>query len=310
MKTIGLIAGALLLATGGIASAESRLAEGVDIARACAGDVRKLCADVGLRDVKACIKDKLTELSAPCFDAILTAVTAGKEAPPDDSATAQVQRFDGLRGMRYCEIFLISGDPATEALTANFFNTSDLNNQADPKDTCPAEMWAKVDPKSLEAQYAVIGVFKNGPRGWANDWIELPAGEVRTFDGLEARWMGNVNLPKDFGKKGATAYHPTQVHRNSSMTFEKGKPVFILDDPDGTPWVMQAYSAIVDPNLTYDDLETLATKLKPAAGWSYRVKVLDEDLTIKAVNGIAHIVQDDLENTYDACFETACTSKP
>ena len=35
------------------------------------------------------------------------------------------------------------------------------------------------------------------------------------------------------------------------MTFEKGKPVFILDDPDGTPWVMQAYSAIVDPSLTH-----------------------------------------------------------
>ena len=29
-----------------------------------------------------------------------------------------------------------------------------------------------------------------------------------------------------------------------------------------------------------------------------------------AVNGIARLVQDDLENSYDACFETACSFKP
>ncbi len=77
---------------------------------------------------------------------------------------------------------------------------------------------------------------------------------------------------------------------------------------------MQAYSDIVDPNLTYDQLEKLGDKLKLAEGWKFRVKVLDRDLTIKAINGLAHIVQDDLENTYDQCFEengqTACTFKP
>ena len=80
------------------------------------------------------------------------------------------------------------------------------------------------------------------------------------------------------------------------------------------PWVMQAYSQIVDPDLSYDDLQTLAKTLKLPPGWKYRVKVLDRDLTIKAVNGNAHIVQDDLENTYDACFEEssgkACSFKP
>jgi Protein of unknown function (DUF3604) len=51
-------------------------------------------------------------------------------------------------------------------------------------------------------------------------------------------------------------------------------PSFILGSPDGMPWVMQAYSQIVDPNLTYADLHT-----------------------IRAVNGLG---SDDLENTYDA----------
>jgi hypothetical protein len=41
------------------------------------------------------------------------------------------------------------------------------------------------------------------------------------------------------GKEGSSAYKPTQVQRRSVMTFEKGKPGFILDDPQGTPWVIR-----------------------------------------------------------------------
>jgi hypothetical protein len=123
-------------------------------------------------------------------------------------------------------------------------------------------------------------------------------------------------LPKDVDlkKKGSSAYKPTTVARKSEMGFTKGQPVFILEDPDGMPWVMQAYSNIVDPNLTYTDLQTLEKTLKPAPGWKYRVKVLDQDLKIQAVNGHARIVQDDLEGTYNACFEEGnqknCTYKP
>ena len=237
---------------------------------------------------------------------------AGCAKLPDDGKSAKAMRFDNLRDMQYCEVFLIGGDALTHDLKANFYNTTDLNNTQNPRDTCPAAIWAKVDEESLKKQYDVLGVFKNGPRHWAMDWIQIPVGAKRNFDGLDARWMGQVQLPKDVDlkKKGSSAYKPTTVARKSEMGFAKGQPVFILEDPDGVPWVMQAYSNIVDPNLSYADLQTLEEKLKPATGWKYRVKVLDQDLTIRAVNGNARIVQDDLENTYDACFETACSYKP
>ena len=226
---------------------------------------------------------------------------------PDDGASAVVKHFDGLRAMRYCEVFLTGGDAVTKNLQAVFYNTTDLNNEENARDSCPAALWDKVDPEALKKQYRVPGVYKNGPRYWAMDWIELPVGTQRDFDGVQARWMGKVRLPKgvNLGEKGSSAYKPTSVARKSKMGFSKGQPVFILDSPDGMPWVMQAYSRIVDPKLTYQDLQTLDTKLKPAPGWKYRVKVLDADLEIHAVNGVARIVQDDLENTYDACFEDA-----
>ena len=51
------------------------------IVRACAADVDRLCAGVppGEGRIKACMKAHVSELSAPCFDAIMAAVAAGKE---------------------------------------------------------------------------------------------------------------------------------------------------------------------------------------------------------------------------------------
>jgi hypothetical protein len=244
---------------------------------------------------------------------IAGALLGGCSKPlPKDGADAAVMRFDNLRAMRYCEVFLIGGDPLTDDLQAAFYNTTGLNNAGDPRDTCPQPLWDKVDAQALKKEYHMLGVFKNGPRHWAMDWIELPVGAARSFDGLQARWMGHVQLPKGvkLGKKGGSAYKPTTVTRSSVMGFAKGKPVFILDDPDGTPWVMQAYSLIVDPNLAYDDLKALGQKLNLPPGWKFRTTVLDRDLTIRAVNGTARIVQDDLENTYDACFDSACSHRP
>jgi hypothetical protein len=234
---------------------------------------------------------------------------ADDRAAPPDGSDAQILTYEGLRAVRYCELFFITGNPET-GLKANFVNTSGLNNQADPKDTCPPEIWDKITPESLKSQYQVVGVFKNGPRNWTVDTIELPAGGVGTYDGLQARWLGKVKLPRGFGKAGATAYNPTTVARKSVMHFEAGQPVFILDGPDGTPWVMQAFTTLVDPSLDYAGLQTLGDKLKLAEGWSFRVKVLDEPLTIHAVKGIATIVQDDLQGTYDACKEGSCGYQP
>jgi len=202
----------------------------------------------------------------------------------------------------------------TKNLVGAFYKTTALNNKADPSDSCPADMWAKVEPEALKKQYHVLGVFKNGPRHWMYDWIELPVGTQRDFNGLQARWMGEVELPKEFGKSGSLSYRSSTVHRKSKQGYTKGQTIFILDDPKGTPWVMQAYSNIVDPNLIYGDLKTLDRKLKLPPGWKYRVKVLDQDLGVGAIDGIAYVTQDDLEDTYNACFElggqTNCTYKP
>ncbi len=96
------------------------------------------------------------------------------------------------------------------------------------------------------------------------------------------------------------------------MGFARGRPVIIVESPDGTPCVMQAYSLIVDPKRTYADLQTPGTKLKRAPG-KYWVKVLEWNLIVRPSTvsvSVARVVHDALENTHDKCFGTACRHNP
>lgn len=218
--------------------------------------------------------------------------------------------FDSLRGVLYAEIWMGVGTPET-GLAGHYFNTSGLNNTADKMDTCPPSVWDKVNAEKLKNEFNAYFVFKNGPRGWTMDSIRIPVGPVETFDGIQARWWGKGELAKgiDF-KDGLEPYKPLRSYRKSSMTFEKGKSVFILEDKEGTPWIMQAFSKIKDPSLTYDSLKTLGDRLKPAEGWKYRVVIIDKDLTITTPQDYAWIVQDELGNTYDACKDGTSNYKP
>ena len=217
---------------------------------------------------------------------VVSAVAQAKPTIPTPS-TPKDMTFQSLRAVRYCEVWFFVPQ-ANKELFVTYYNTGNLNNAADKMDTCPAATWAKVNPEELKAQYAgVATVFKNGPRGFAADSVTIPVGPVAAFDGLQARWWGKGVLPPAMldMKAGGFAYKAIQSHRKSTMHFDKGKPVFILDDPDGTPWVMQAWSEIVDPSLTYDGLKDLGSKLKPPAGWKYRVVTLDKDLILSTPQG-------------------------
>ena len=299
------------------AGAQDALLRDFRVVRSCAGDALSLCGDVlpGEGRVKACMQQNMSKLSAGCVDAVLSAMAAARETPQTRPVPIPAQPADktyvGLRGVIYCEVWLFRSLPDS-GIAGVYYNTSDLNNAADPKNTCPASLWDKVTVPSLEAQFDVLAAYRNGPRGWTMDSITLPVGPVETFDGLQARWMGQGLLPKGVALTSAhmNPYSPLQSHRRSSMTFEKGKPVFILQDPEGTPWVMQAFGQLVDRTLTYETLKDLGGRLKPPPGWRFRVAVLDRDLTISTPKGYNWIVQDELQNTYDACKEGACTFQP
>jgi len=214
--------------------------------------------------------------------------------PESQPAASETAVSKDLRGKRYTEIFLI-GKKSTEV-----YNTSGLNDS-------PPDKVTALDGKALAREYRVPFVFVNGPRYWVVDQITAKVGKTAKFGDLDARWVAQLKLGVDFFlRPGAREpYRVGEVARATTYVFKAGKPVYALLSPNGRLFVMQAYSHTVNDNLTLDSLAALGKQLKNLPkGWLYIAPTLDQDLFVKSTNGVAHIVQDEFQNTYQRVDST------
>jgi len=185
-------------------------------------------------------------------------------------------------------VLLVTVSP--DGPTATVYNTYPLND-------CPAELWDALDATVLAAENGAAAALLNGPRYWLMDHIEKAGGteqERKAFGGLEMLRQATVKL----SSMNPGPYLPNSVARNAVFVFDAGKPIFELVDADGARWVMQTWSQTVDPALGYDDLPGLATRLHLPEGWSYGSRILDETLRVDTTTTDAHVLQDDLANSY------------
>ena len=86
------------------------------------------------------------------------------------------------------------------------------------------------------------------------------------------------------------------------MYFDAGSAVYELIDPDGPPYVMQAYCTGVDATLDENSLAHLGERLVLPKGWSFRTRALQEELIVDTSHSMATVLQDELENTYALPF--------
>jgi len=201
------------------------------------------------------------------------------------------ETHDNLRGVRYCEIFVITHD--LNQIRAAVYNTLGCND-------CPQEQWQALDPDALKKAFKADAIIMNGPRHWMMDKLsfELPAGgEVVSFDGLQMRQVGTLHLDPSILHGGRSPYTEHTIERKTEYVFSSGKLVYELVAPDGKVYIMQASAQIVDPTLTEDQLATLASRLKLPEQWQYRARRLDQEYVLRT-DGEAHVLQDDFENTY------------
>ena len=218
---------------------------------------------------------------------------------PSDDVDATLKRRDGIRGRRYGEIILFGTDPGTGRQVGSIYNTTDLNDPAGSGDSCPQELWDKIDVQVITNQYDAVATFKNGPRLWCLDWIEGMTGAKRDFAGIKAHWAMWLDVTDQIREHGAAPYTPSTGRRDTHFGIDAGSPAFVLDDPDGDSWVMKSVSLITHPEQTYEGLTGLGDRLDLPPGWTFRSIVLDADLVLTPDNGTARITQDDLGNVYD-----------
>ena len=205
--------------------------------------------------------------------------------------TAGPQRFiDDLRGVRYGEVLAVYARDG--GLQAEVYGTQMLND-------CPQELWETLDPDAIATDLGAVAVKLNGPRHWVIDGIGQKVAVVepvlRDFNGLTMRRIATVDLGD---APSVLPYTQRHVNRGAVFFFDAGKPVHELVDPDGIAYVMQAYCLGVDPTLTQGRLDGLGERLALPAGWTYRTRVLQEELVVDTTETIATVLQDELENTY------------
>ena len=196
-------------------------------------------------------------------------------------------------GLRYGEVLLVSmGDTGPEAAVYNSF----------PLNDCPAELWDSLNAEAIAKDNGAVAALLNGPRYWLMSGIEKHASgpqETKSFGGIDMIHQAVVQL----SSMNPAPYSVNKVDRKVIFTFDAGRPVFELVNPDGGHWVMQTWSQTIDKNLTLDDLPGLANRLHLPEGWSYQTRTLSSPLRIDTTTRDAHVTQDDLANSYSLVFE-------
>ena len=204
--------------------------------------------------------------------------------------TSSGRLIDGMRGVRYGEVLPIF--LRDDGLHAEVYGTQMLND-------CPQELWEKLDADVIAKEMGAVFVKLNGPRQWVLDGLGTKVAPVepvlREFGGIMFRRIATLHLGD---KLNAGAYTDKRVNRGAVFYWDAGKPVFELVNPAGEAYVMQALCVGVDPTMSQESLPTLGERLAVPAGWSYRMRVLTEELVVDTTSTIATVLQDEFENSY------------
>lgn len=206
------------------------------------------------------------------------------------SAQTPQKLIGDMRGVRYGEVLAVY--LRDNGLEAEVFGTQLIND-------CPQELWETLDAPTIAAEMEAIMVKLNGPRYWTLDGFgtKLQPMEpiMRDFNGIMMRRIAVVELGPE-PKLGP--YNEMKVNRQAIFFFDAGQTVHELVNPAGEAYVMQALCIGVDPTMSAESLDTLGERLSMPEGWSYRSRVLTEDLIIDTTATVATVLQDEFENSY------------
>ena len=226
-----------------------------------------------------------------------TTTTAATAATPseEDGISTDTLFPDGLRGVRYCEVLLLAEDAG--AFRAEVYTTLGLTD-------CPQERWDALDAPTIAAEREVLAAILNGPRYWTLDEIVQLEERERvetTFGELPMFLAATVDLGATLPDQ--TPYTERHVARRTIFRFDAGTEVHELTAPDGRRYVMQSFAHIVDDTQSLASLAGLGDRLDLPEGWSFASRTLDERLDVLSRDGVATVVQDDLQNTYQRIDE-------
>ena len=246
-----------------------------------------------LMTLAACGSDDKSTTTEPIATEDTAIEVASTDVPATDAPVASTANSTrgSMHGVRYCEIILLSGKE--DGIHGEVFNTFPLNE-------CPDDQWKAIDTVAIAKAEGVFFASSNGPRYWAMDSVaKSDASETykKTFGEIEMNHYASVFVGANPAAM-QNPYTPRAVDRKAAFTFNAGTTVYMLRDAEGKTYVMQSWSQQTDPELTEDDLLTLAERLQLPEGWTYDHKTLTQEFVVETRAEDAQVLSDDLRNSY------------
>jgi hypothetical protein len=232
----------------------------------------------------------------------------------NDGIDAKSVRFENMHMTRFIEMFLVTPDPKSGNLVAPCYNSMGTpQGIPSSKNTAPQELVEGLDFEKIKQEYNVTSASLNGPKIWTPDWLEIEVGVVRDFNGIKAAWVAQLNMG---GNKGGVSesepYKDMTIARKSSIGWNKGTKVLLLDDAGSNTYIMKGFQLGLKPQYTYEQFVAAGQNnfKKLPEGWKFRIKVLDKDLIETPENGVATIMPDEFFNVYDKTGPGMTNYKP
>ena len=222
----------------------------------------------------------------------------------EDGIGAVPSRTQSMHRTRFIEIFLAVRDADAKQVAASCYNTMFTSNGIPPsRDTAPAALVEGLDLDQIRKEYGVLNASLNGPKLWLPDWTDIEVGTERTFNGISAAWVATLQMGEQAGGvEKTTPYQPQRIERKSSLGWNKGTTVVLLDDANGDTWIMKGFQLGPPPKLGYDEFTaTLGQQYKALPnGWgNLRLMTLQQDLVETPETGVATIMVDEHFNVWD-----------
>lgn len=227
-----------------------------------------------------------------------------------------------MRGGRYCEVMFGGPDGQGNVVMKVHVNIppnigSGFDGIYEGSGNCPQAQWENVTKEAVQAQYPTEAfvVSLNGPRIWMIDASASTNGQNKMQQALMNQSVPRIRVPDaPYGMSfyqqaqvtmpmasptSSSRYLDNTVARDAEFTWRSGKTIYTITASDGSVYVMQSYSRIVDAGLAESDLAPSSFRARLTgmpSGWTYGSQVLGCDL--KYSQPTASVLQDSFSNSY------------
>jgi len=230
----------------------------------------------------------------------MTPAIAEQKVALKDACPINVENW---RGKAFYEILFMNRQ-ANGSGVGYYYNSLGKTLEA-PNDVMDARFRA-LNADTLKKEYGSDGILFNGPRRLVANGLTGMAWDgckERVIATIAFRVLGIFETP-DLSKAVSgtlPSYTVLTSKRSNTFKFNTGETVYELITPEGSVYTMFSLSLKIDPKNTIENLPTLGKRLTLPAGWNFRARKLDKDMTLTSAadsNPPNTIVLDQLEGNY------------